>query len=365
MKIKEIVEYIDSFAPFSTAMSYDNCGLLIGDGETEPSGAVISLDATMDALQYALDHKCNLVVTHHPIIFNPLKRIGAQSAVYQYIRHGVSVISAHTNLDMAKGGLNDLLAKRLGLTGISGLGVVAQQPYQKLTVFVPEAFAGAVMDAMAEAGAGEFGGYSRCFFAAEGKGYYQPEAGSHPFRGKEGSLHTEAEVRLEAICHPAKARAAVEAMVRAHPYERPAYDLMDDLSLTAPVYEGRVGMLATPLTPGTLAGQVKERLGLEAVGLVCREGLEEKPLVRVAVCSGAGSSILYDCAKEGIDALITSEIKHNIAQDALDMGIIMVDGGHYGTEIIAVPLLAQKLEGRFPELPVFPFVQQPAIRAVY
>ena len=260
MRTKEIVQYIDSFAPFSTAMPYDNCGLLIGSGETEPTGAVVSLDATLEALQYALENRCNLVVTHHPIIFNALKRIDTQSAVYQYIRYGVSVISAHTNLDMVKGGLNDALAKRLGLTGVTGLGLV---------------------------------------------------------------------------------------------------------SPNGPVYEGRVGMLPAPLTPDALAGQVKERLGLEAVGLVCREGLEEKPLTRVAVCSGAGSSLLYDCAQEGADALVTSEIQHNIAQDALDMGIVMIDGGHYGTEILAVPLLAKRLEEQFPELPVFPFVQQPPIRAVY
>lgn len=365
MKIKEIVQYIDGFAPFSSAMSYDNCGLLIGDGETELSGAVISLDATMDSLQYALDNRCNLIVTHHPIIFNPIKRIDTQSTVYQYIRHGVSVISAHTNLDMAKDGLNDLLAKRLGLTGISGIGLISKRPYKKISVFVPEAFADAVMNSMADAGAGEYAEYSRCFFAAGGKGYYQPEKGSHPFRGKAGQLHMEPEIRLEAICHPDKAAAAVEAMLRVHPYERPAYDLMDDFSLTDPVYEGRVGILDVPLTPDALAGQVKERLGLEAVGLVCREGLEEKTIVRAAVCSGAGSSLLYDCAREGVEALITSEFKHNIAQDALEMGIVMVDGGHYGTEIIAVPLLANRLDNRFPELPVFPFVQQPSIRTVY
>ena len=319
----------------------------------------------MDTLRRALENNCNLVITHHPVIFNPIKRIDTESVVYQYIRHGVSVISAHTNLDMAKGGLNDLLAKRLGLSNITGIGLVSKRPYKKITVFVPEAFADAVMNAMANAGAGEAGGYSRCFFAAGGKGFYQPEEGSHPFWGEVGRLHTEPEVRLEAICHPAKADAAIKAMLQIHPYERPAYDLTDDFALTDSVYEGRAGMLAASLTPDALAGQVKERLGLDAVGLVCREGMEEKPLTRIAVCSGAGSDLLYDCAKEGIEALITSEIKHHIALDALEMGIVMVDGGHYGTEIIAVPMLAKKLEQRFPELPVIPYVQQPAMRAVY
>ncbi len=365
MKIKEIVQYIDHFAPFSTAMSYDNCGLLIGSGETEPTGVMVSLDATMDALRRALENNCNVVVTHHPIIFNPLKRIHEQSTVYQYIRHGISVISAHTNLDMAKGGLNDFLGKRLGLTGMSGIGLISKQPYKKISVFVPEAFADTVMNAMADAGAGEYAGYSRCFFASGGKGYYQPENGSHPFRGETGKLHTEPEIRLEAICHPAKADMVIKAMLQTHPYERPAYDVIDDFSLTDLVYEGRAGVLATPLTPDALAGQVKERLGLDAVGLVCREGLEERLITRTAVCSGAGSSLLYDCAKEGVEALVTSEIKHNIAQDALEMGIVMVDAGHYGTEIIVVPMLAKKLEQRFPELPIFPFVQQPAIRAIY
>jgi len=344
MTINEIRSYINSFAPFSSAMHYDNVGVLIGSGETEVTKAVVSLDATMEALEYAVAMGANLVITHHPVIFDPIKKIPTDSVVYQYIRHGVSVLSAHTNLDMAKGGLNDLLAKRLDLTSISGFDEAHRAPYQKITVKLQRGSVRIVMDAMKKAGAKDF-------FTSEGEYWFE----------KDGEFVSRPVVRLETVCPPEIANAVIAAMLDECPEPNPVYDVVEDASRSSVTYLARMGILSTPMMPAGLCTYVKERLGLESVGLVCREGMEGHYLNRIGICSGAGGSLLYECARKGIEVLITSEIKHNVALDALEMGIVMIDAGHYGTELIMVPAITKRLEKEFPQLEVLPFVEQQPI----
>lgn len=347
MTIGEIKSYINTFAPFSSAMGYDNVGLLIGSETSEVTKAIVSLDATMEALEYAVAVGANLVITHHPVIFDPVKRIPEDSVVYQYIRHGVSVLSAHTNLDMAKGGLNDLLARRLDLGSISGFDEAHRASYQKISVWLHSGSIRTVMEAMSGAGAKEF-------FTSEGQKWHI---------NAEGSLLSASMVKLETICPPQIVGSVVAAMLEACPEPNPSYDVTEDQSRSEVTYMARMGILPTPLAPDGLCSYVKERLGLDSVGLVCREGMEGYYLNRIGVCSGAGGSVLYECARLGIEALITSEIKHNVALDALEMGIVMIDAGHYGTELIMVPAMTRKLEKEFPQLEVLPFVeQQPIIR---
>lgn len=345
MTINEIRSYINTFAPFSSAMSYDNVGVLIGSGEIEVTKAVVSLDATMETLEYAVAVGANLVITHHPVIFDPIKKISADSVVYQYIRHGVAVLSAHTNLDMAKGGLNDLLAKRLDLTSISGFDEAHRAPYQKITVKLQRGSVSIVMNAMKKAGAKDF-------FTTEGEYWYE---------NKVGELVSRPAVKLETICPPEIAGAVIAAMLDECPEPHPSYDVAEDTSRSSVTYLARTGILSTPMMPDGLCSYVKERLGLESVGLVCREGMEGHYFNRIGICSGAGGSLLYECARKGIEVLITSEIKHNVALDALEMGIVMIDAGHYGTELIMVPAITRKLEKEFPQLEVLPFVQQQPI----
>lgn len=343
MKIQEIYDKIDEFAPFSTAMEYDNVGILLGSGNAEVTKVVVSLDATMETLEYALGVGAELVVTHHPVIFHPLKRISQDSVVYQYIRHGVSVLSAHTNLDMAKGGLNDLLAKRLDLQSVAGFDEISRTPYRKIALRVRQGWVDTVMAAMAGAGAESFS-VSPCQVWADG--------------GMEGGASGTPMVLLETVCAPETASAVLREMLQSSPDPHPFYDVTEDAVRSSVVYSSRMGVLPVPLTPDGLLSYVKERLGLDSAGLVCREGMEGYYLNRIGVCSGAGGSLLYACARQGIEALITSEIKHNVAQDALEMGIVMIDAGHYGTEILMVPAITRKLEREFPQLEILPYVQQ-------
>lgn len=114
--VKDIYDYIDSFAPFNTAEEYDNVGILAGSPQQKVLRAVVALDITADVVEEARNVGAELVISHHPIIFNPLKRIQEGSAVYKLVQSGISAICAHTNLDKSSVfGVNTELAKAVGL----------------------------------------------------------------------------------------------------------------------------------------------------------------------------------------------------------------------------------------------------------
>jgi putative NIF3 family GTP cyclohydrolase 1 type 2 len=189
------------------------------------------------------------------------------------------------------------------------------------------------MDAMRNAGAKEF-------FTTEGEQWTE----------KNGELVAKPVIKLETTCPPEISGAVIAAMLEECPEPNPVYEVVADESRTSVTYLARMGILSTPMMPDGLCNYVKERLGLETVGLVCREGMEGHYLNRIGVCSGAGGSLLYECAKLGIEVLITSEIKHNVALDALEMGIVMIDAGHYGIEKIFIPYMKEYVEREMPEL---------------
>ncbi len=113
MKVKDILGFIDSFAPFASAEKWDNSGLLVGDSEAEVSKAVVCLDVTGREIEYAVKNNAQLIISHHPVIFRPLSAVSADSVVYSAVKNGLNIICAHTNLDKAQGGVNDALCEAL------------------------------------------------------------------------------------------------------------------------------------------------------------------------------------------------------------------------------------------------------------
>ncbi|MEI3579428.1 MAG: Nif3-like dinuclear metal center hexameric protein [Acutalibacteraceae bacterium] len=166
---------LNSLAPFATQESWDNSGLLAGDPGAEVTQALVVLDITGDAVREAQELGAQLIVSHHPVIFQPLKKLESGSVAWELARAGISAISAHTNLDKARGGVNDCLAAALGLENVTVYGVEGREKHYKLTVFVPADHADAVRRAMTDAGAGTIGGYTGCTFSVEGTGRFLPE----------------------------------------------------------------------------------------------------------------------------------------------------------------------------------------------
>lgn len=125
--VTQIYNAIDRLAPFWLTMDFDNTGILVGDRNREVSCALLALDCTPAVVEQAKQLGAQLIVTHHPVIFHPLKRVNEDAVVYQLIRSDIAVISAHTNLDIAQGGVNDALASAIGLRDCRGLELLNEQ----------------------------------------------------------------------------------------------------------------------------------------------------------------------------------------------------------------------------------------------
>ncbi len=335
---------IDSFAPFALQESWDNSGLLIGSPEQPAECALLALDATAAVIEEAGARGRALVVSHHPIIFEKLSAVSADSMVYAAIRAGVGVLCAHTNLDIARGGVNDALAARLELSDIDILEQTRESYPFKIVTFVPFGQAEAVCEAMAAAGAGRQGSYAGAAWCADGEGRFMPLAGAQPAVGTVGRLERVAERRIEMLAAPGALEGVLSALRAAHPYEEPAIDVLQ--TRTGPHREGlgRVGGLPMPLSPSALAAYAADKLGVEGVRFTSGGG----EICRVAVCGGAGGGFVGAAAAKGAQALIVGEARHSHLLEAKARGLTLIDAGHYATEAVVLPVLLQRLREALP-----------------
>jgi dinuclear metal center YbgI/SA1388 family protein len=342
-KVSDIIGIINKIAPASLAESWDNSGFQIGDPSTEVKRIMVALDPAPDVVDSAIDSSCQLLVTHHPLIFKPLKSISAsnpQGALIQKaIKNGLSIVSMHTNYDIANGGLNDLLAAKIGLSAFVPLSVTASTELVKLIVFVPTDHLVQVRSALLPFASTQ-GNYRDCSFSAGGEGTFTPLAGALPFIGKVAELANVMEERLELLIDRLQLPKAIKSMLAAHPYEEPAFDIYPLLNDGEKVGLGRIGRLLKPLTLAEYAGQIKMNLSAPSLRFV---GDSEAVISKVALCSGSGSSLLRDAARAGADVLVTGDIKYHEARDAQGLGLALIDAGHFSTEIIMVNDIAERL----------------------
>jgi len=346
--VQDFYETIDHFAPFALAESWDNVGILLGSGETPVRGALIALDVTGEVIDEAVRMGANLIISHHPVIFKALGRIPADSLVWRLTGERIHVVSAHTNLDIAEGGVNDVLARRLGLAELRGLSATASEPFCKVAVMAPPQDADAIYDAMAKKGAGCLGSYSHCGFMAGVEGRFKPLEGARPHIGAVGALERVEEVRLEMLVSPDCLEEVLAAMRATHPYEEPAYDVYHNHACTRTAYLGRIGRLSAPVSPEELARLVKERLGVGGVKYVAGSG----PVDTVAVCGGSGADLIHTAKAMGAQALVTGESKHNLLLDARRMGMTLIDAEHFSTEAVVLESLCERIKERIGGVPV-------------
>lgn len=340
MTVGQIFDAVNSIAPFRTAAKWDNSGLLVGDREAEVTFAIFALDITNEVVNEAIKKGANLIISHHPVIFNPLYTIGKENPVYLMIKNGISAICAHTNLDMAEGGVNDILIEKLKLKPLNiPLETEKTQPYYQLVAFVPKTHAEQVRNAICRAGGGEQGEYSDCSFSCEGTGRFLPKENANPFLGTVGVPEEAEEVRMEMLVRPEQLKAVVSAMIEAHPYEEPAYQVLENHALKSEIGFGNLCEAEKEFSPKELAEHIKNRLGCKVV----RFADGGKPIKKIAVCSGSGGSFLKTALEMGADALITGDVKHDQLIDAKNLGISLFDAGHYHTENPAIQKLMERL----------------------
>ena len=351
MRVVDIYTVINDIAPFDLAESWDNVGILVGGREDAVRKILVALDCTDNVIEEAKKIGANLIITHHPIIFDPIKKIDSNSLIYKLISNKIAVISAHTNLDAACGGVNDVLAAKLELEKIEGMGPMIKRPFHKIVVFVPNNSVDKICEAMYASGAGDYGKYKDCTFSSQGIGTFTPQKGAKPTVGKIGKNIYLEEVRIEMICNPNATENVLSAMMKAHPYELPAYDVFENHSvkIVDSIGIGRVGNLKKPMIASEFAKFVKEKLGCKSISFV---DTEDKEIKRIGVCGGSGGGMLEKAQSMGADAFVTGDIRHDTWLWAKDRGMCLVDGGHYYTEKLVIKPLINELKAQFPKLEI-------------
>ncbi len=271
--LKEIIKQMETFAPSHLAEEWDNVGLTIGNKNNQIKKILVALDVIPEVIEEAIQIGANLIVTHHPmILFQKIKNIQADTAlgkkIYALIQNNISAYCAHTNLDIAFGGTNDVLAKIAGLENIKILQETSHEDLKKIVVYVPQGYEENVQQAMCDAGAGFIGNYSHCSFAAEGIGTFLPLEGTNPFLGKQNTLERTKEVRLETIVPQSFCSVVLEAMKKAHPYEEPAYDVYTVEQKGKCYGIGRIGILKESMTFEEYSIFLKKQLSLDKIRIV-------------------------------------------------------------------------------------------------
>jgi dinuclear metal center YbgI/SA1388 family protein len=344
VKAREILSLIDSFAPFSLALDWDNSGFQAGDPEKPVRVVAVSLDPTLSAVETALGKGADLLVAHHPLVFKPLNGVVAgrpqTGALIRAIQAELPVISAHTNWDAA--GMGPALAELLELK-VEGFLEPASADLLKIVVFVPEGSERQVSEALFEAGAGQIGAYSRCSFRAAGLGGFLPPPDASPYIGVSGVYTETAEYRLEAVL-PASLRDRCAAAARAaHPYEEPAFEFYR-MEATGTFGFGIAGVWDPPRPP---LPWLAARLGVRDLAVA---GPVPPSVRRAALLPGAGASYLPQAKGAGCEVLITGDLTHHQALLAEELGIGVISAGHHETETPGVRRLADELSARAPEL---------------
>ena len=351
MKIKDIINVLEDTASPSLQESYDNAGLLTGNEQQECTGVVCSLDATEAVVDEAIDSNCNLIVAHHPIIFKGLKRITGKNyverTVIKAIKNDIAVYAIHTNLDNIITGVNGRMADRLGLINRTIL-LPKTATLKKLYSFVPVEHAQNLRAALFDAGAGHIGNYSQCSFNIEGSGTFKGEEGTHPFTGVTGELHYEKEIKIEVIFPAWLEPKIIQALIAAHPYEEPAYDLVQLENKHQHIGSGLTGSLPQPMEEKAFLAFLKESFQLPVIR---HTQLTGRPIQQVALCGGAGSFLISKALHAKTDIFISADIKYHEFFDA-DNRMVIADIGHFESEQYTVDLLHDILLEKFPTFAV-------------
>ena len=355
LTVAQVVTFLDQFAPPDLAAEWDNVGLLLGDRAASVQRLMTCLTVTPEVAAEAVAEGVQLIITHHPILFRAVKRLTTATPEGQMllalIGAGVAVYSPHTAFDNAAGGINDALARRLGLIDVGPLRRRAGLRQCKIVVFVPETDLARVSDAMFEAGAGHIGQYSQCSFRLAGTGTFFGSEATKPTVGQKGRQEEVSEWRLEVICPEEAVERVITAMRRAHSYEEPAYDVYPLRPKSSPLGEGRLGRLPQPAALNALAQTIKTQLNAHLVQMV---GDPTRLVERVAIVCGAGGEFLSDALKGRADVLLTGEVRFHDCLSAQAGGLALLLPGHYATERFGVEELATRLQAQWPDLKVWP-----------
>jgi dinuclear metal center YbgI/SA1388 family protein len=351
MIVQEICTVLEEFAPLALQESYDNAGLQVGKRTDTINGILLCIDITEDVIDEAIRHNCNLIISHHPLIFKGLKRLTGddyvQRCAIKAIQNNIAIYSAHTNLDSVVEGVNGRIAQKIGLTDCR---ILAPEEGQllKLVTFVPIAEADKVREALFAAGAGRIGNYDSCSYNSEGFGTFRASEKCNPFVGKINELHHEPEIRLEVIV-PTHLRFNVQqALIATHPYEEPAFDWIPLANEWQQTGMGMIGLLPQPEDETEFLKRLKTTFN---VGAIRHTRLRGKQIKRVAVCGGSGASLLSTAIRAKADIFVSADFKYHDFFGA-ENRIVVADIGHYESEQFTKEIFFEQIQKKLPTFAV-------------
>lgn len=331
----DVFKAIEQWAPKQLAYDWDNVGLQIGSFHKPVKKVMVTLDVLESTADEAIESNVDLIIAHHPLLFKSMKQINVDTAkgriIQKLLQHDIAVYAAHTNLDAANGGVNDMLCDLLGIQDRQILMKSYTDKLVKVAVFVPQTHADEVRDAMSQEGAGHIGDYSHCTFQTPGQGTFMPLGGTDPYIGKQGELEYVDEVKIETIIPAAKLTPVIDAMIAAHPYEEAAYDIYPVENSGTEYGIGRIGMLAEKLTLEALCEHVKTAFDIRNIRVT---GDLAKEVKSVAILGGSGEKFINEAKQMGADVYITGDMTFHTAQVAKEMGLSVIDPGHYVEKVM-------------------------------
>lgn len=326
---QHLIQLFEQYSPKRYALEGDRIGLQVGTLNKRIKKVMVALDVLSEVVEEAIANNIDLIIAHHPIIYRPLTHIHIDEPegklIQKLIKHDIAVYVAHTNLDVAHGGVNDLLADALNLRDCEVLVPTTSPELRKLAVFVPEENASQLRQALGDAGAGSIGNYSHCSYSSKGTGSFRPEANSNPHIGEHGQQEFVDEVKIEVIYPVHIEKQVLRAMLKAHPYEEVAYDLYPLANEGEQFGLGRIGYLREEIPFKQLVEQVKQAFSIEGVRAV---GSVDRVVGKVAILGGDGNKYMRDAVRQGADVYITGDVYYHVAHDAQAVGLNMIDPGH-------------------------------------
>ena len=346
MKVKDVTNYLESFAPLSIQENYDNSGLILGDYNNDVSAILITLDCTEEIVEEAINTGCNLIIAHHPIIFKGLKKINGKNyverTVIKAIKHDIAIYAIHTNLDNIKAGVNYKIAERIGLKNIKVL-LPKKDQLRQLVFYCPKKNAKKLKNSLFQVGAGNIGDYENCSFSFTGKGTFKPSNKSNPFIGETNKINEEDEEAIAIIFPKHKEDIIIKTLKLNHPYEEIAYQLYIIDNLDGDIGAGLIGDLEEEQQANLFLKALKKDLNTKCVR---HTSILSKKIKKVAVCGGSGSFLLAQAKMIGADIFISSDFKYHEFFDA-EESIIIADIGHYESEQFTKDLIYDLLTKNF------------------
>jgi dinuclear metal center YbgI/SA1388 family protein len=355
--VQHVLDALEVVAPARLAFGFDKIGLQVGDPNQKVAKAVVCLDWTRASVAFAKQHGAQLILAHHPLIFNPISSVDTRShqgrVITEMIQADLSFIAAHTNWDCAKGGINDALAAILGLQDVRPFGEAANVSAFKVAVTCPLGSEDVILDAASAAGAGSFGAYRRCAFTGPGTGTFEPLQGANPAVGEIGEREVLPEARIEMFVLAEDRRKVDRAIRQAHPYEEPAIDwyvLADFKEQPA----GRIGRISpTPLAEFIAFTE-------RCLNTKCWVwGQAREAIKTVALTGGAAENEWRAARNAGADLFITGEVRQHIAAEASESGLSIMAAGHFATENPGCKVLRDRMSGALPEIEWLFFEPEP------